>query len=62
MEEKPALGVMPCWLHTQNRICELAEAISKNAVSVHRSKTDLIRLWAKEILLQCDLLDEIESH
>ncbi len=60
LQEKPPLGCKPGWLVSQERILELSEAIGRYAIAVGTSKTDMIREWATEILLQCDLLDKLE--
>lgn len=56
---KPPIGVIPCALVAENRIYGLAEAIVRSEIPYN---VDLIKTWAKEIILQCDLVKEMEKY
>lgn len=56
--DKPPLGVKPCYIQSSERIKDLAEAISRYA---DRGDYQVLRKWAKEILMQCDVA-EMEKH
>lgn len=52
------MGVPPYYVVAQSRISSLAQAIDRFA-EVDNLNTELIKNWAKEIIAQCDLLDEL---
>lgn len=56
--ERPLMGVPPHYVVAQSRISSLAQAIDRFA-EVDNPNTELIKNWAKEIIAQCDLLDEL---
>ena len=58
--KKPPLGVCPARVATGKRIDDLAQAISRYAAEadIH---TNQISLWAKEIVLQCTLIDQMKE-
>ena len=57
---KPPIGVKPGWICAAERISALAGAIQRNADEGHgSSRCSLIRGWAEEILMQCDIWDKI---
>jgi len=61
-ERKPPIGAKPGWLCAAQRIAELAGAINRYAEDGHSdSRRILIRGWAKEIILQCDIWDNAEE-
>lgn len=58
--KKPILGVKPCYIASYSRITDLAEAIVRHSNECERQ--DLIKMWAKEIVAQCDLLEKMEAN
>ena len=58
--KKPPLGCIPFDITAEHRIHHLASAIDRYSGDVE-SNTDLIRKWAKEILLQCDLIEHMSE-
>lgn len=53
--KKPPLGVKPAYIHAAERIKDLADAISRNAME---SNTYYLRIWANEMVNQIALLNE----
>lgn len=53
MIDKPPLGVAPAYICAEQRIAELSEAIVRCLDDKHYG---IIKIWAKEIYLQADLL------
>ena len=51
---KPPLGVKPCFIQAEERIKDLADAISRYA---NRGDYEIIKRWANEILMQCDIAE-----
>jgi len=51
---KPPLGVKPCYIQAEQRIKDLADAISRYA---NRGDYEIIKRWANEILMQCDIAE-----
>lgn len=52
--------VTPGWAHAAERIGQLGEAIQYYAKNEHGpSRRTYIRLWAEEILMQCDIWDKV---
>lgn len=49
---KPPLGVKPCYIQAEERIKDLADAISRYA---NRGDYEIIKKWANEICLQCEI-------
>ena len=58
---KPPLGASPAYISAENRIKELAEAISRASVE-GRYYTGHITLWAKEIIWQCDIMQKSDKE
>ena len=58
---KPPLGASPAYITAENRIKELAEAISRASVE-GRNYTGHITLWAKEIIWQCEIIQKSDNH
>ena len=58
MTDKPPLGCTPAWIRAQDRIKELADAISRNAYNELRS-TGYMRMWAQEIIMQIDIMENV---
>jgi hypothetical protein len=56
---KPPLGASPAYISAENRIKELAEAISRASVE-GRNYIGHITLWAKEIIWQCEIMQKSE--
>lgn len=52
--EKPPLGVKPYFIQAEERIKDLADAISRY---VNRGDYEIIKRWANEILMQCDIAE-----
>lgn len=60
--EKPPIGTAPSWIVAGKRMEALSAAIERYAgAGVVIRGTDTIRKWAKEIILQCDLVDSMEG-
>lgn len=61
---KPPLGVSPAWYVLPRRIDELAEAISRytkhDGIMSNKEVTDLIKIWANEIIGHCETIDRIK--
>lgn len=55
---KPPLGARPYYIAAENRIKELAQAISRYADT---GMTENITEWAQEIILQCALLEVMQD-
>ncbi len=55
--QKPPLGACPYYIVAEDRIHELTAAIERSN-ALHNSKN--IKQWAKEIILQCDLIEEMK--
>lgn len=53
---KPPIGVKPYWISAFDRISDLAQAIDRYS---DEKNTTSIKLWAKEIISQCDLVEEM---
>lgn len=49
---KPPLGVKPCFIQAEERIKDLADAISRYA---HKGDYEIIKRWAREICLQFEI-------
>lgn len=57
--DKPPLGAKPCRIHAEQRIEDLNNAILRN-INSDKPKYDLMRKWATEIVLQCDLAEFVD--
>ena len=53
--EKPPIGAKPYYIQAEDRIKELAEAISRNP------NCDRVKEWAVEIALQKELIDRMKE-
>ena len=60
-QSKPPLGVKPYWLVAWNRISDLTEAIERQYED-ENGNTELVELWAKEIVLQCQILKQLKEQ
>lgn len=61
---KPPIGVAPYYVTCRFRIKELAQAIARSAVNNPAGKQNDIptmKLWAKEIIEQCDLIERMKE-
>lgn len=58
---KPPLGVKPYWMVAWSRISDLAEAIERQYED-ENGNTELVELWAREIILQCQILKQLKEH
>lgn len=56
---KPPLGARPYYIMAINRIDELSKAIYD--YSQETDKTDCIKKWASEIILQCELIEAMRK-
>lgn len=56
--ERPPIGAAPYYIVAVSRISSLAQAIDR-FIGISNSDTELIKKWAKEIIVQCDLIDEL---
>ena len=53
-------SISPGWVKAAKRISELAVAIDHYAKNEHGpGRRKFIRLWAEEILMQCDIWDAV---
>ena len=57
--EKPPIGTAPYYVPAESRIKDLAQAIWQN---VDTGNTVCIRLWAREIIEQCGLIERMEGR
>jgi len=55
-QSKPPLGVKPYWMVAWSRISDLAEAIERQYEDAN-GNAELVELWAREIVLQCQILN-----
>lgn len=59
---KPELGTEPYYIHAEDRIRELGEAIARNAhQSRMNTQRDKIIEWAREITLQIAIIETLEQ-
>ena len=59
---KPELGTKPYYIHAEDRIRDLGEAIARNALMAHmNSQRDKIIEWAREITLQIAIIETLEQ-
>ena len=56
---KPPLGTAPYYCVAINRIDELSQAIYR--YSQELNSTGLIKRWASEIILQCELIERMKE-
>lgn len=56
---KPPLGATPYWFTIENRIEELANAILR--YNRFNGNTKSIKEWAKEIILYCELTEQMRD-
>lgn len=62
-ESNQPIGAKPGWLCSAQRIAELAGAINRYAEDGHGDfRRILIRGWAEEIILQCDIWDKVTEQ
>lgn len=61
IRNKPPVGTAPAWLTASRRIDELCRAIKDYSDAKPTNGTEKMREWAHEIILQCDLIDEMEG-
>lgn len=59
--EKPEMGVAPWWLVAWSRIGELSGAIVRQYESNH-GDAELVEVWAKEIILQCQIIQNLSNN
>lgn len=55
-QSKPPLGVKPYWMVSWSRISDLVEAIERQYEDAS-GNAKLVELWAREIVLQCQILN-----
>lgn len=60
-QSKPPLGVKPYWMVAWSRISDLTEAIERQYENAN-GNTELVELWAKEIILQCRILNQLKEE
>lgn len=58
---KPPLGAEPYYVAAAQRILELAQAIERASEEI-RNYPGHVSLWAKEIIIQCDVLKMMEKE
>ena len=59
--DKPLLGCAPSYIPASERIQNLAEAIYRFG-SMAEQYPGHIKKWAKEIIFQCDIIEEFYSQ
>lgn len=59
---KPPIGTKPYWIGASKRISELCEAIKRYTDYSAARSTDLIKLWAKEIVMQCEIIEKMREN
>lgn len=60
---KPPLGAKPYSIAASDRIAELGGAVVRAATDpMTRINTAFVRAWAHEIMLQCDLIEQMEGE
>lgn len=59
--DSPEMGVAPGWLVAWSRINDLSGAIMRQCVSNH-GDTELVEVWAKEIILQCKTIQSLINN
>lgn len=60
-QSKPPLGVKPYWMVAWSRISDLIEAIERQYEDAN-GNAELVELWAREIILQCQILKQIKEQ
>lgn len=59
---KPELGTKPYYIHAEERIRDLGEAIARNAhMARMNTQRDKIIEWAREITLQIAIIETLEQ-
>lgn len=60
MDEEKSISITPGWVTAAERITELSTAINHYAKKEHGpGRRKLIRLWAEEIIMQCNIWDAV---
>lgn len=59
--KKPPLGVKPAWLVAEGRIVELSSALNRYAQHCEKSEISIMRMWAEEIIMQCNIIEKMEA-
>lgn len=59
--KKPPLGVKPAWLSAWERVSKLAAAIQRQCNDAPHGNYRFCREWAREIVMQCDILEKIKD-
>lgn len=59
---KPPIGTKPYWISASKRISELCEAIKRYTDYSAARSTDLIKLWAEEIVMQCEIIEKMREN
>lgn len=54
--DKPSIGAVPYYIQAGQRIAQLGEAICAYS---QEDRPDIIKKWAKEIILQCELIEKM---
>lgn len=60
-QSKLPLGVKPYWMVAWSRISDLVEAIERQYEDAN-GNAELVELWAREIVLQCQILKQLKEH
>lgn len=58
--KKPPIGVIPAFICAEERIRDLAGAISRASKSA--DYTSEITMWAREIIMQCNIIDSLREN
>ena len=59
---RPEMGIAPFYIHAEDRIRDLGEAIARNANNAHiHPQREKIIEWAREITLQIAIIETLEQ-
>ncbi len=59
---KPPIGAQPYWYIGRERIMELCRAIEEYAVYSTLESVGTMKMWAKEIVLQCEMIEKMKEE
>ncbi|BDZ81393.1 hypothetical protein [Claveliimonas bilis] len=59
---KPPIGAPPYWYIGRERITELCRAIEEYAVYSTLESAGTMKMWAKEIVMQCEMIEKMKEE
>ena len=59
---KPPIGAPPYWYIGRERIMELCRAIEEYAVYSTLESVGTMKMWAKEIVMQCEMIEKMKEE